>query len=81
MRGELTASVVDLIEGAPELVAFGATAAQLEHRPGHDAELAGIAPPSAGTAGSGLALTTLLAGLACWGGLAGRHPGGARPAR
>ncbi len=43
-----------------------------------DAELTAIAAASAGTAGIGLALTTLLAGLACWGCLAGGHPGGAR---
>lgn len=67
VRGELSVSVVDLIEGAPELVAFGATGAQLETVRGHDADLASIATASAGTAGIGLALTTLLSGLACWG--------------
>jgi thiol reductant ABC exporter CydC subunit len=67
VRGELSVSVVDLIEGAPELVAFGATGAQLETVRGHDAALASIATASAGTAGIGLALTTLLSGLGCWG--------------
>jgi thiol reductant ABC exporter CydC subunit len=67
VRGELSVSVVDLIEGAPELVAFGATGAQLETVQGHDADLASIATASADTAGIGLALTTLLSGLACWG--------------
>jgi thiol reductant ABC exporter CydC subunit len=67
VRGELSVSVVDLIEGAPELVAFGAAGAQLETVRGHDADLASIATASAGTAGIGLALTTLLSGLACWG--------------
>ncbi len=60
-------SVVDLIEGAPELVAFGAAEAQLETVQGHDTDLASIATASADTAGVGLALTTLLSGLACWG--------------
>jgi thiol reductant ABC exporter CydC subunit len=67
VRGGLSVSVVDLIEGAPELVAFGAAGAQLETVRGHDADLASIATASAGTAGIGLALTTLLSGLACWG--------------
>ncbi len=66
-RGALSVAVVDLIEGAPELVAFGATPAQLELVRGHDAELTEIAAASAGTAGIGLALTTGLAGLAAWG--------------
>ena len=67
VRGELGTSVVDLIEGAPELVAFGATGGQLQTVRRNDAEMAAIATSSAGTAGIGLALTTLLAGLACWG--------------
>jgi thiol reductant ABC exporter CydC subunit len=67
VRGELSTSVVDLIEGAAELVAFGATTAQLDTVRDHDADLAGIATASAGTAGIGLALTTALSGLACWG--------------
>jgi thiol reductant ABC exporter CydC subunit len=66
-RGDLAASVLDLIEGAPELVAFGATGAQLADIHRHDAELTTIAASSAGTEGVGLALTTLLAGLASWG--------------
>ncbi len=67
VRGDLTAAMVDLTEGAAELVAFGATAAQLRTVREQDAELTAIASASAGTAGIGLALTTLLAGLACWG--------------
>ncbi len=66
-RGDLTAAMVDLTEGAPELVAFGAADAQLRIVRRHDAELTAIASASAGTAGLGLALTTLLAALACWG--------------
>ena len=67
VRGDLAATVVDLVEGAPELVAFGATGAQLASIGADDEELAAIAAASAGTVGIGLALTTLLAGLACWG--------------
>ena len=67
VRGDLTAAMVDLTEGAAELVAFGATASQLRTVRDHDRELTAIAASSAGTAGIGLALTTLLAGLACWG--------------
>ena len=66
-RGDLGAAVLDLTEGAAELIVFGATHAQVRSIHERDAELTGIAAASAGTAGIGLALTTLLAGLACWG--------------
>ena len=68
-RGELADAVVDLTEGSAELLAFGAMEAQLELVRGRDAELRAIGTQSAGTAGIGLALTTLLAGLACFGAL------------
>ena len=67
VRGDLTVAMVDLTEGASELVAFGAVGSQLRTVRERDAELTAIASASAGTAGVGLALTTLLAGLACWG--------------
>ncbi len=67
VRGDLGAAMVDLTEGAAELVAFGAAGAQVDTIGDLDAELAVIAAASAGTAGIGLALTTLLAGLASWG--------------
>ncbi len=66
-RGELGASMVDLTEGAAELIVFGAVDAHLMTIRSQDAELTAIASASAETAGIGLALTTLLAGLACWG--------------
>jgi ATP-binding cassette subfamily C protein CydC len=66
-RGDLGAAMVDLTEGAAELVAFGATGAQVETVRRCDAELSAIAAASAGTAGTGLSLTTVLAGLASWG--------------
>jgi thiol reductant ABC exporter CydC subunit len=67
LRGDLGAAMVDLTEGAAELIAFGAADTHLLSIEEHDAELTAIAAASAGTAGIGLALTTLLAGLACWG--------------
>jgi thiol reductant ABC exporter CydC subunit len=66
-RGDLGAAMVDLTEGAAELIAFGAADAHIRTIRNQDAELTAIASASAGTAGIGLALTTLLAGLACWG--------------
>jgi thiol reductant ABC exporter CydC subunit len=67
VRGDLGAAMVDLTEGAAELIAFGAAEAHIGTIRKHDAELTAIASASARTAGIGLALTTLLAGLACWG--------------
>ena len=67
VRGDLAAAMVDLTEGAAELVAFGAADAQVRAVRDRDAELTAIATASAGAAGIGLALTTLSAGLACWG--------------
>ncbi len=66
-RGALAADVVDLVEGAPELLVFGGADEQLERIRAADARLRGIARKGAGTAGIGLALTTALAGLASWG--------------
>jgi thiol reductant ABC exporter CydC subunit len=67
LRGDLGAAMVDLTEGAAELVAFGAVETHLRSIRSRDAELTGIAAASARTAGIGQALTTLLAGLASWG--------------
>ena len=63
---ELSTAVLDLIEGAAELTAFGAIESQIRTVRGRDAELSAIGARGAGTAGIGLAMTTLLAGLACW---------------
>jgi ABC-type transport system involved in cytochrome bd biosynthesis fused ATPase/permease subunit len=68
-RGELSASVVDLIEGAPELVAYGAVPEQLRCTLAADVELTRIARAGARTAGIGQGLTTLCSGLAMWGAL------------
>jgi thiol reductant ABC exporter CydC subunit len=68
-RGELAVSVVDLLEGAPELVANGVVGDHLRHALATDAELTGIARATARTAGVGQGLTTLCSGLAMWGAL------------
>jgi thiol reductant ABC exporter CydC subunit len=68
-RGELGGAVVDLIEGAPELMVMGVAEEQLRRVRAADDRLRSIARRGAGTNGLGLALTTALAGLASWGGL------------
>jgi thiol reductant ABC exporter CydC subunit len=68
-RGELTASVVDMLEGAPELIVNGATAVQLRRTLAADAELTSLARATARTAGIGQGLTRLCSGLAMWGAL------------
>ena len=67
VRGELTASVVDLLEGTQDLVANGAVEAQLARVGATDHELTEVASASARTAGIGSGLTALFAGLAVWG--------------
>ncbi len=68
-RSRLTAAVVDLVEGAPELAVNGATAAQLSDALAADAELTQIAAAGARTAGVGQGLTSACVGLAMWGSL------------
>jgi thiol reductant ABC exporter CydC subunit len=68
-RGEMTSSVVDLIEGAPELLVNGATAAALERALDADTEVTRIAAATARTAGIGQGMTSLCVGLAMWGAL------------
>ncbi len=78
-RGDLTAAVVDLLEGAPELAVNGATSAHLERALDADAQLTRGAAASARTAGAGQGLTSLCSGLAMWGcllvGVAAVHEG------
>jgi thiol reductant ABC exporter CydC subunit len=69
VRGELTAAVVDLMQGAPELAAYGALDRQVKRATDIDAELTRVASASARTAGAGQGLATLLSGLAMWGAL------------
>jgi thiol reductant ABC exporter CydC subunit len=66
-RGVLAADVVDLVQGAPELLVLGAAEDQLDRIRADDGRLRTIARRGAGTSGIGLALTTALAGLASWG--------------
>jgi len=79
VRGELSASVVDLVEGAPELLVMGAVGGQLARLDESDDRLRRAARHGAGTTGIGLGLTTGLAGLASWGaltlGIAATHGG------
>jgi thiol reductant ABC exporter CydC subunit len=78
-RGALSASVVDLLEGAPELVVAGGAHEQLGRAAAADAELTRIAAVSARTSGVGQGLAVLLLGLAMWGsvvvGIAAVHSG------
>ncbi|MFI6825845.1 thiol reductant ABC exporter subunit CydC [Kribbella sp. NPDC050241] len=82
-RGELSTAVVDLVQGAPDLIAYGAAKAQLRKADRADAGLTRVARAAARTAGTGSGLTALLAGLCVWGVLAvgivavdnGRLPG------
>ncbi len=68
-RGALTTSVVDLVEGLPELVVNGSLEDQLARAALADDELERVALSSARTAGGGQGVTTLLSGLAMWGAL------------
>jgi ATP-binding cassette subfamily C protein CydC len=68
-RGRLTVSVLDLFEGAPELIVHGAAPEQLRRTLAADAELTRVAQSTSRTAGIGQGLTTLCSGLAMWGAL------------
>ncbi len=68
-RGELAAAVVDLLHGAPDLIAYGAAGAQLARTTAADAELTRTSAAAARTAGIGAGLASALGGLAVWGAL------------
>jgi thiol reductant ABC exporter CydC subunit len=68
-RGLLTESVVDLFEGAPELIVNGAAPEQLRRTLAADAQLTQVAQATSRTAGIGQGLTSLCCGLAMWGSL------------
>jgi thiol reductant ABC exporter CydC subunit len=68
-RGDLAAAVVDLIQGAPELTAYGAVEGQLDRVAAVDDRLARIARSAARTAGVGQGLASLLPALAMVGSL------------
>jgi thiol reductant ABC exporter CydC subunit len=69
-RADMTAAVVDLIAGAPELIAYGAAEQELRRAAAADARLGTIARRSARTAGIGQGFATLLPALAMVGSLA-----------
>jgi thiol reductant ABC exporter CydC subunit len=69
-RGELAAAVVDLLQGAPDLVANGAVAAQRARVARLDDELTVVAAATSRNAGVGSGLTAVLGGAAVWGALA-----------
>ncbi len=68
-RGELSASVVELLRGAPELVAYGAAPARLAALDAMDARVTRALSRSASTAGLGSGLLALATGAAVWGSL------------
>ena len=66
-RGDLSQAVVDLLQGAPDLVAYGAARAQLAKVAEIDAELTAVERAAARSAGVGAAITAVLTGVAVWG--------------
>jgi ATP-binding cassette, subfamily C, bacterial CydC len=66
-RGELGATVTDLLSGAAELHAFGAVEAGLARVRAADAELTRLARRSASASGLGTGLSAATAGLTLWG--------------
>ena len=70
LRGELTSHVVDTLQGAPELIAYGAAPAQLAEAARLDRDFTRATARSASTAGVAAAISALAGGLAVWGALA-----------
>jgi thiol reductant ABC exporter CydC subunit len=66
-RGELSSAVVEVLDGAPELVANGAADRRLARAMVSDEELARIGSSAAWTAAGGRGAIVLLTGLAMWG--------------
>ncbi|MEV0659846.1 thiol reductant ABC exporter subunit CydC [Actinomadura luteofluorescens] len=70
LRGELTSHVVDTLQGAPELIAYGAAPEQLAKAARLDRDFTRATARSATTTGLGAAISALAGGLAVWGSLA-----------
>jgi thiol reductant ABC exporter CydC subunit len=70
LRGQLSAEVVDLVQGAPELLAYGADAAVMARVEAADAELTRLARRRALAAGATSAVVVICAGAAVVGVLA-----------
>jgi len=66
-RGELGATLTDLLSGAAELHAFGAQDSGLAAVAAADRQLTSLARRSAGAAGLGTGLMTAVSGLTVWG--------------
>jgi thiol reductant ABC exporter CydC subunit len=65
-RGRLAATVTDLLDGAADLQAFGATDAALARADAADAELTRLARRTAAASGLGTGLMSLVSGLTLW---------------
>ena len=65
-RSLLSTVVVDLLDGAPDLIAYGAASAQVERVERAGADLAALQRAAAQTSGTGSALTALVNGVAFW---------------
>ncbi|TDB86842.1 thiol reductant ABC exporter subunit CydC [Actinomadura sp. KC216] len=70
LRADLTTHVVDTLQGAPELIAYGAAPAHLATASQLDRDFTRASARSAATAGLGAAISALAGGLAVWGSLA-----------
>ncbi|MBR7833308.1 thiol reductant ABC exporter subunit CydC [Actinospica durhamensis] len=66
-RAALTTATLDLLRGAPDLIAAGAARAELDRVEALDDELDKIAARCASAAGIGSALAAMGAGIAVWG--------------
>jgi len=66
-RGELAASLANMLAGAADLHAFGAEDESLARMAATDAELTRLARRSAAATGLGTGLTALISGLTVWG--------------
>ena len=69
-RAELTTAVVDLIEGAPELVAYGAMDAALHRAHEADRALSKLERRGASSLAAGTALSVAATGIALWSAIA-----------
>lgn len=68
-RGRLSTALVDTLQGAPDLVAYGAMDRQVERVYEADAELTRVARRDAATLGLSAGATALITGLTVWGAL------------
>jgi ATP-binding cassette subfamily C protein CydC len=66
-RGELAATITNLLSGSADVHAFGAEQAGLDRVAAADTELTELARRSAATSGLGAGLSSITAGLALWG--------------